>query len=160
MSWIVGGYSGFSGLIPSEVLQPLHSLCRTSSLEWTPKRPPSVYRDVSADTAATETSSSPPTSYFTYPPLALSSATFRSTEDRTLQAILSRFYSCATTCPPSPPIATVAPCCLLIMAFPDFVLATKRELLWVLRIFSEINITLISQWTPHTQCLNIVLYCI
>src|SRR6218665_751502 len=30
-------------------------------------------------------------------------------EDRTLQAILSRFYSCATTRPPSPRNATVDP---------------------------------------------------
>jgi|SRR6218665_3646196 len=45
------------------------------------------------------------------------------TEDRTLQAILSQFYFCATTRPSSPPIATVAPRCLLVLTCP----APKRN---------------------------------
>ena len=49
------------------------------------------------------------------------------TEDRTLQAILSRFYSCATTRPPSPPIAIVASRCLLSSTFQDFDLAPKQS---------------------------------
>src|SRR6218665_3150242 len=48
-------------------------------------------------------------------------------EDRTLQAILSRFHSCATSRPPSPPIATIAPCCLLCLTIPDFDLAPRRN---------------------------------
>src|SRR6218665_816125 len=49
------------------------------------------------------------------------------TEDRTLQAILSRFYSCAMTRPLSPPIATIGPCCLLGLTFWVFDLAPKRN---------------------------------
>ena len=48
------------------------------------------------------------------------------TENRTLQAIISWFYSCATTRPPSSPITTVAPCCLLGLTSPDFDLASKQ----------------------------------
>src|SRR6218665_3584477 len=51
-----------SSLILFEVLQPLLCLRCTNSLERTPKRPPSVCKS----------------SYFIYPPLALSSATFHS----------------------------------------------------------------------------------
>src|SRR6218665_2653754 len=50
--------------------------------------------------------------YLTYPPLALSSAT--------LQAVLSRIYSCATTRPPPPPVTTVAPRCLFGLDLPEF----------------------------------------
>src|SRR6218665_3881966 len=32
----------YLGVLPSEVLQPLFSLCCSSSLEQTPKRPPSI----------------------------------------------------------------------------------------------------------------------
>src|SRR6218665_3773578 len=44
------------------------------------------------------------------------------TEDGTLQPILSPFYSCDTTrtCRPSSPITTIAPRCLLGLTFPDF----------------------------------------
>jgi len=49
------------------------------------------------------------------------------TEDRTLLAILSRFYSCATTHPPSPPVEIVPLHCLLGLTFPDFDLAPKRK---------------------------------
>ena len=41
--------------------------------------------------------------------------------------ILSRFYSCTTTRPPSSPTPTVAPRCLPGLTFPDFDLAPKRN---------------------------------
>src|SRR6218665_2269709 len=41
--------------------------------------------------------------------------------------LLSRFYSCTTTRPPSSPTATVAPRCLPGLTFPDFDLAPKRN---------------------------------
>src|SRR6218665_3100491 len=46
-------------------------------------------------------------------------------ENRSLQAILSRFYSNASTRPPSPPTATVVPRYLFSLTFPDFDLAPK-----------------------------------
>src|SRR6218665_1592461 len=42
-------------------------------------------------------------------------------------SLLSRFYSCATTRPPSSPIATITPRYLLGLTFPDFDLAPKRN---------------------------------
>ena len=44
-----------------------------------------------------------------------------------LSYILSRFHSCTSTRPPSSPTATIAPCCLLGLTFPDFDLAPKQN---------------------------------
>src|SRR6218665_2227570 len=54
------------------------------------------------------------------------------TENRTLYDILSRFHSFTITRPPSSQTATVAPRCFPGLTFPDFDLATKREV-WLLR---------------------------
>src|SRR6218665_4023356 len=55
---------------------------------------------------------------------ALSCSAFQS---RTLQAILSRFYSCETTRPPSSLIASVAPRRLLGLISPNLNLAPKEN---------------------------------
>ena len=60
------------------------------------------------------------------------------TEDRALQGILSRFYSCTTTRSPPSPLATIYPCCLLGSAFPNFYLEPTRSekpQAWLLRIW-------------------------
>ena len=57
--------------------------------------------------------------------LCLHSPLLLSTLDRTLQAILSRFYSCATTRPPPPQVTIVAPLRLLGLTSQDFDPAPK-----------------------------------
>ena len=82
--------------------------------------------------------------YLTSSPCTLLCYIPLTTEEQTLQSILSCFYSCATTCPPTSPFATVAPRCLLGLTSWILIWHQTKWEVWLLRSWFDIVNKLVS----------------